>query len=133
MLDKLKTELARYPLSAFFAVAIAAPFVFGALTTVHSGGPFDAMRLEHVSGLSASVVGLAALVYVIVVLSSKPPAGPADLKSLARGDMANMVVETAGCSRMNRSASSGRSTPSGTSGSRRSTRASVSRRFSGEK
>jgi thiol-disulfide isomerase/thioredoxin len=45
---------------------------------------------------SAAAVGLAALVYVIVALSSKPPAGPVDLKLLARGDMASLVVENAG-------------------------------------
>ena len=39
-----------------------------------------------------------------------------------------MVVLTAACSRMKRSASSGRSMPSGTSGPSRSTRASVSAR-----
>jgi len=42
---------------------------------------------------SAAAVGLAALVYVIVALSSKPPAGPADLTSLARGEMAKLVVD----------------------------------------
>ena len=45
---------------------------------------------------SAAAVGLAALVYVIVALSSKPPAGPVDLKSLTRGEMAKLVVEDAG-------------------------------------
>jgi thiol-disulfide isomerase/thioredoxin len=45
---------------------------------------------------SAAVVGLAALVYVIVALSSKLPAGPADLKSLAHGDMAKLVVDSPG-------------------------------------
>src|SRR5271170_561657 len=42
---------------------------------------------------SAAAVGLAALVYVIVTLSSKPPAGPVDLKSLVHGDMAKLVVD----------------------------------------
>jgi len=46
---------------------------------------------------SAAAVGLAALVYVIVALGAKPPAaGPADLKTLARGDMAKLVVAEAG-------------------------------------
>jgi thiol-disulfide isomerase/thioredoxin len=45
---------------------------------------------------SAAAVGLAALVYGIVTLSSKPPVGVVDLKSLARGDMASLVVESAG-------------------------------------
>jgi thiol-disulfide isomerase/thioredoxin len=43
---------------------------------------------------SAAAVGLAALVYVIVALSTNPPRP--DLKTLARGDMANLVVESTG-------------------------------------
>jgi thiol-disulfide isomerase/thioredoxin len=43
---------------------------------------------------SAAAVGLAALVYVIVALSTNPPTP--DLKTLARGDMANLAVEEAG-------------------------------------
>jgi thiol-disulfide isomerase/thioredoxin len=43
---------------------------------------------------SAAAVGLAALVYVIVALSTNPPAP--DLKTLARGDMASLAVESAG-------------------------------------
>ena len=62
MLDKLKTELQRYPLQAFLALAIAAPFVFGALTTIRSRVPFVEERMEHVGGLTASLVGLAAVV-----------------------------------------------------------------------
>jgi thiol-disulfide isomerase/thioredoxin len=42
----------------------------------------------------AAAVGLAALVYVIVALSTNPPAP--DLKTLARGDMASLAVENAG-------------------------------------
>ncbi len=43
---------------------------------------------------SAAAVGLAALVYVIVALSTNPP--QPELKTLARGDMANLVVESTG-------------------------------------
>jgi len=43
---------------------------------------------------SAAVVGLAALVYVIVALTTKP--APPDLTTLARGDMKSLVVEPAG-------------------------------------
>lgn len=50
-------------------------------------------RLWIVAFWSAAVVGLAALVYVIAALTAKPqPGSAADLKSLARGDMASLVV-----------------------------------------
>lgn len=45
---------------------------------------------------SAAAIGLAALVYVIVALSAKPPAALADLRTLARGGMANLVVTRTG-------------------------------------
>jgi thiol-disulfide isomerase/thioredoxin len=46
---------------------------------------------------SAAVVGLAALVYVIVALTAKPPAAPpTDLKTLARGDMVKLVIAEQG-------------------------------------
>jgi hypothetical protein len=61
MLGKLKTELARYPLSAFLAVAIAAPFVIGALSTVRARWPLPGPGV-HVGDLGASIAGLAALV-----------------------------------------------------------------------
>jgi thiol-disulfide isomerase/thioredoxin len=84
-----------------FAPAVLARAVFGALdmTDGHSGDMGGRSRrwAWTVAFWSAAVVGLAALVYVIVTLSAKPPTGtPADLKTLARGDMAKLVVATNG-------------------------------------